>query len=63
MFMMFNYELRNIVQSLIDAGFESKLMGNVYYRTKKGKLLVVDFVELDKEHNLILSESQEEEKL
>ena len=52
--MMYNYELRDILIKLLKTNTKIEL-GNVYYKTKKGNLAVIDFVDLDEDDNLILS--------
>ena len=56
--MMHNYELRDILIKLLKTNTKIEL-GNVYYKTKKGNLAVIDFVDLDEDGNLILSKNQD----
>ena len=56
--MMYNYELRDILIKLLKTNTEIEL-GNVYYKTKKGNLAALDFVEFDENNKLILSKNQD----
>jgi len=57
--MMFAYELRDILNDLLT---KKLIKGNVYYRDKNGKKLIIDLVDTDKEGNLILTLHQKKKK-
>ena len=53
--MMFTYELKDILHEELKNG--KPHYGDVYYKDDKGKYHIIDFIEFDKEGNLILSEN------